>query len=754
MRPSRPFLIRISAYLAMISGCLALGMLIACFADRLTRRTPSERVATPQAQAPAADPESRLSEEERAERRDDERYGYGRLCRWRLRQLMEQGDACMLCEFRTEFRNDFKWKFDDRLSSEELPRPGRELVLNVVMHDLSGRLAKEGVVAAYTNEKTPADLSAIPPAYALYLRSLNADMERAIALMDEILALPAAEKESLEAIAHYRRARLRMSLEDWAQIGDDAAKDRIRRIRLDFAAVGACAKAGSLDPVWIGENADYWLAYVSSMLLPSDRLIRLGEADFGGAFRTYLKMPRRGEATGVNSSIQLAHKLCRDGGFETMVGDPDLRLLLTFYLCAGKVDNEEDPLPSELVGQRQGEWLDALDKAGIDPSFAPAHVAMLQYGRGRYDACQSTARLLPANDPFRRMLLSRCQLRKDGNRHAAARLLDPAWSDARMAKSAAGPSTPVTESFSYLTVIDLQTPKELEERILGELGMIALSDGDFAGALARFEEGGYGVEALYVAECLMTVEELKRHVDRRRGEHRPPRVMQGHWLEPFEKIEQELASRLMRAGRLEEALDYVAPPFRNQAGSYVLLLLTAERTDLDARVRADLYWRAAVTIRSLGEEIFHAPYGLSWSAGASWYVGYGFHPRIRFGRNTDTLPAPSQRIIGAGDEELRRLAGWQKEHIEHPDLRERDARYATFELALQAVRLLPDNDPAGAHILQYAGNLLKYRDPRAAMPALRQLTTRFGKTSYGEHAIRKNWFSAERPAPDFDVISK
>jgi hypothetical protein len=73
---------------------------------------------------------------------------------------------------------------------------------------------------------------------------------------------------------------------------------------------------------------------------------------------------------------------------------------------------------------------------------------------------------------------------------------------------------------------------------------------------------------------------------------------------------------------------------------------------------------------------------------------------------------------------------------------------------MEAVRLLPDNDPAGAEILQYAGNLLKYRDPKAAVPAYRLLVSRFPLTAHGKHALRAHWFSAVRSEPPADIISK
>jgi len=120
----------------------------------------------------------------------------------------------------------------------------------------------------------------------------------------------------------------------------------------------------------------------------------------------------------------------------------------------------------------------------------------------------------------------------------------------------------------------------------------------------------------------------------------------------------------------------------------------------------------------------------------------------------DDRPLPSMKLIGSGREEIRLLDAWQVRYVEHPDLSERDARYASFQHALEAARLLPVNDPAGAQILQYAGNLLKYRDPKGATPAYRLLVTRFGETPFGQQALKRHWFSSERPSPPASIISK
>ena len=746
--------------LAVVATSLWLALIVAYVADKLSAPTPRAVVPAPLVTAAEPAPARKevtppLTEQQLAERLDWKLYGYSHPGRYRLRVLLERGDGCLLSNLRTDFMEDFKAAFGPRVCKDEKPEPSSDLIVSAVLSALGDILTKDGVAQKVTLADLPGNLDNLPDrAYALYLKSLNTDRDVAIRLMDELLALPAEQRRPLNAIAKYRRARLKMSLEDWDKLDDAAVKMRLRSIRDDLGAVAAHAREGSLDPAQISENADYWIAYSRSMILPAERLVRLGEADFGGAFDAYLRMPGRGEANAVNSCLWLARKLCDEGRFDGAVDDPDLRLLLTFFLNAGGGNDYRNMIQGDILKDRRIAWLDALAKAKVDPAFAPAHIAMLQYAVGRWEDCRRSASLLSADDPLRKLLLSRCQLRLVGDVDASRRLLAPGSAPSAKASDAGKTFAPVTADFDYPTVISLQEKPELAARVEGELGMIALANGDFAEALTRFEDGAYGVEALYVAECLLGIDELKAHVDGRRAQKKPLIKLDGRWFEPLNDLEQELGSRLMRAGRLEEALDYVDPTIRRQTTHYVLLRRGAERTDLGDRSRADSHWRSALAIREIGEQVLHAPYGLSWSSGGSWYVGYSALPRIRHGRPLDNQPLPSMKLVGASREEIRLLDAWQARYVDNPDLSERDARYASFRHALEAARLLPANDPAGAQILQYAGNLLKYRDADAAKPAYRMLVMRFPQTPYGAHALKAHWFSAERPTPPADIISK
>jgi len=683
---------------------------------------------------------------------DESVYGHDHYYRHRIKNLVPYGDASLLCVFRIDFMHEFKTAFDQRVNKDHRPEPTSEIIVSAVLASLAEKQQADRIARESLGE-APLPEPIVPKAYELYQRSLAVDRESAIRLMDELLALPAEERKPLMAISKYRRARLMMSLEDWDALSDEVTRQRLAAIRADLESVEVHAREGSLDPAQISENAAFWLAYTRSMILPTERLVRLGESDFPGAARDYLRMPIRGRANAANSCLKLVLKLSREGHFEALTKDQDLRLMLTLFLASNGIDDGDNCLPRDVLRERQAAWLEALKKAGVSPSFAPELIALLQYEVGRWQDCASTASLLKSDDPLRRLLLSRCALRLTSDISAARDALESG--QVRASDLSDGKKTPFDDPIDLSAMIHLDKKAELACRVEGELGMIMLGQGDLSGALERFESGAFGAETEYVAECLLTVDELKRHVDLRRSRGKAPvRLYPEDWDEPFDYLEQLLGARLMRDGRLEEALDYVSPSLRPQATNYVLHRRAAQRTDLSARERADSCWRGALAIRTLGERILHAPYGLSWSTGQGWYVGFGTPHRLVLSQYDENTKVPSMKLLPVDKEERERLSIWQSRHIDYPDLSVRDARYAAFRHALEAVALLPDNDPAGAMILQYAGNLLKYREPKAAVPAYRLLVTRFPQTPYGQHAVAKKWFSPERPEPPADILSK
>jgi hypothetical protein len=796
----------------IIAGSLVIAVGLAYYVDKSTDRPTATSVPATK----TSEPTRSESREENERMREISLYGYGQ-SHYRIGRLMDFGDKSMLSTLRSDFMSDFKRDFGNRICTDERPKPSSLLVVSEVLHDLNIRLREsnsdESVLAAIVeflalrmlperdddgsywkpifkywkdpqglwriesvtdyDERRDLDaqrakhvpdetafrkeLQKIPKAYALYLESLTVGRRHAIVMMDELLRLPADERRPLDAIAKYRRARLTIHLEDWTSLSDADAKQRLAAIRADLESVPGHARNGSLDPALISENAPYWLAYTRSMILPSERLLRLGEADFAGAAAAYIRMPMRGSANAVNSSFRLAKKICADKNFGPSVHDPDLRRIITLYLAAGGVNNSDVRLTPAEASSSCAAWLDALASAGVGHEFDPSRLAMIEYAAHRWEDCLRTVSLLPTDHPVRLLLASRCNLRLTGDLKTSRRLLDSATHPEAMAglretKRRAEPASPEDE---LVVLIDLDEKSGLTDRVSAELGMTALCQADFVEAFRLFSDAGFEEEADYVAECLLTTKELELFVARGIKNRNFGGKLGGTHARTL------LASRLFRDGRMEEGLEYVSDDIASKARSFVLLYRLAERTDLANRTRADAYWRAALVIREIGETILRAPHGLSWTSDSSytkpdsnWHVGYGFLPYLRLNKEREYEHAYRHKLIGPGQDEIKRLSKWIDGHVVHPVRSERDARYATFDLAIKAARLLPENDPVGGTILQYAGNLLKYREPKAAKPAYFLLATRFKETTYGAEALKRHWFSLERPEPSADIISK
>lgn len=799
--------------LAVSSICLLLSTAFVYLTDLLTTQDSGHGIRNGESTATKLTPvETKAAQTIRLER---EIYGSGYHRRYRIASLIEFGDRGMLCDFRTDFMADVKKHYDDRIEKKEMPVPSTDVVVTEILRSLTLLLRASRrdesdvrVVAEYLGTTMVPDqstswrfwtrafkpwqdaqgfwtisavddykeseqlranradakpdeaayrdaLKRLPRAYALYFDSLQTERSRAIEMMDALIALPAGETQGLRAVAHYRRARLKMSLKDWEQLTDAQAGLRLRAIREDLTAVPVLAAEGELDPGSIAENTAYWLAYLRSMILPTARLVRLGEADLPSALATYLRMPMRGDANSVNSCFHLIRKLCDEGDFNGCAKDPDMRRLITFYLAAGGSNNAETFLGHAELRKSSAAWLDALDKAGVSPEFDPTRIALLQHVARRWDDCLSTLELLPAGDPLRRLLASRCNLRLTGDLVLSLRLLDSTKPTSSGDKPRKGvrPVKMQDDDHDFTALIDLNSPEELRNRVVAEHGMASLCQGDFREAFRCFILAGFTDEADYVGECLLTTDEYKSEVDRFIGK-KEPAVAEGLFL-----ARNRLVSRLFRDGRMDEALDYADGEYAVGARSYVFYLRIAERADLADRTRADAYWRSARLIEGLGETILSAPMGLSWTSYGidkhdQWFIGYGFIPYQRLGRDQDGVIRETMTLLAPGQAEIVRLNSWLAAHVDNPVRSERDARYAAFDLALKAARLLPDNDPAGAEILQYAGNLLKYREPKAAVPAYRMLVSRFPKTPYGQHAVAKKWFSPERPSPPSDILSR
>lgn len=629
-----------------------------------------------------------------------------------------------------------------------------------------------------------AAVKTLPAEFRLYLRSLDYARADGLTLCDELLALPAAERSRLTAVAYYRRARLRMLLLDKSSPDDASLRRSLAAIRADLLAVGAAVKDGRPDVGGVAFAAQGWLAHLRCAVLPLPRLRALGEADLGQALRIYLAQRQAGEPTAHDSIYLLLRDAALAEDFAECARDPELRRLMTAYLSAGCRPRQDSPEFSfyGMAGHTRA-WLAALREAKVDFSADAVRLAALAYRVGEWDLCARTLRDAPEADPLAALLRARLELRAGRPAVASATLEGLLRPQSRRFSLGVyyydfddrerGANTVTLPAYRF-DPPDFAAGQLAKAR--SELATLLLAQGRYADALDHFYRTGQTKDYAYIAECVLKVDELKAYVDRGWPEDAPaapPTAKRLKYrideepeectpLPPAQSIRLLLARRLFRAGRVTEALPYYPAEVRPAVAQYLEFMKRAQDPAQAKRTRADAYWRAALVLRELDDTTQFCEFGPNWSASSDseddradakpllWHDAGGL-PRLRIqpiGEEPDSLLAPPS------PDERARVEAWMAANLVRPDRAHRSARYAVARHALQAAELLPDDDPAGAQILQFAGNLLKYREPAAAQPYYRLLATRFKGTPLGAYARNKRWFSPLACEPDPDWILK
>ena len=611
--------------------------------------------------------------------------------------------------------------------------------------------------------------STLPICYRLYLSSLTPDRAKALEATEALLALPAEERRPLSAVAHYRRGRLMEHfIRDKAarnKAGKALTLERLLRLRRSLEAVQAAIKDGSPDVASVGAAARGWLAD-SYSFLPMGCGEMLREAvDLRKAADLYLGLRAEGEVIGEMSLRYLMCVLSENReGLELCRDDKELRRLMTMFLSSHRetwIDREAEPPRDKAIE----EWMRVLGYGvSIETDENTVRIALLYYQRGEYEASERLVAKCPPGDVAAAMLRSRLELRL-GRRLEAAKALESALPGLGTVEDA--PLWDMDKRLwdtwekSWVCVKRDQTNSG-DGKLRAELAMLKLGLGDFADALRLNLAAGLMWDSRYVAECVMSIDELKAFVDaevagtrvRKRGYLEWDGWADDSTIDLNEEIRALLGRRLCRAGRWTEAKPYARSGMAEQIDAYLGYLARAEDTTKDNRTRADAYWQAALLIRAHGRELLYCDFGprhTAWlwtpTGGVRGWVENDW-PRCRV---EPSQTYPWNPLTGPGAEERRRVEAWLAANPAPGNRHNVLMKYRAFDLGLNAVELLPDNDPSGGMILQHIGSQLMYLDPPFANKAYKLLATRFKETPFGKYAAEKHWFMRLDPPLEPDA---
>ena len=376
-------------------------------------------------------------------------------------------------------------------------------------------------------------------------------------------------------------------------------------------------------------------------------------------------------------------------------------------------------------------WLAAVKAAGLKDVWGAERLAWVAYQGADYEAAREWLKLAPERDGLTSWVRAKLLLR-DGKLAQAEELLAQAASRLRPAK--------LTEEEA-----DRYRPWGAGGRIAtgplasGEDGAVLTTLGRYPEALHAYLHGGFWLDAAYLAERVLTLDELKAYVDEhwpaiRTGDDSPDwfeGVTQPGSLGVAHDIRYLLGRRLARAGRLGEAAAYL--PAASQPWIAELDKNLAQGRDAGQPVldRARAFFEAACVTRHYGMALLGTEIDPDWRIYDGQYEMGGFPmPFAQRRKNKHLVPGPDEEER----EEKNRLDPFLRFHY----------RYKAADLAWQAAALLPDGSDQKAETLATAGTWLK---SRSANRFYKELTRCCSNTDLGREAADKRWIPDVEACP-------
>jgi len=546
-----------------------------------------------------------------------------------------------------------------------------------------------------------------------------------------LLERPAAERHYRTTWATYMLGKLAIEDEDW-----DAAREW-------FAKTRAAAKEGFADSLGLAATSVGWDAYIA-----------LHHERFAEAAKLYLEQLATGDISAVNSLRVVMSEVFKEDVGETALAELARDPVLQRVGIAGAVAGMSpfpgfwgEPAEDDIAAR----WLKALESIDAKDVRDADRVAWFAYMRGQYDIAKRWLARAGADAPYALWLKAKFAMR-DGKLDAATKLLASA-----VAKL---PQDRRVEAYSLGD--EAIPPYDVAH---GELALLRLNRSEFTAALRMFLQAGLYSDAFYVADGVLTIDELKTFVARETAnlpkvagfwdmvngeeieERRDDPEVPWHFYyygDPARELRSILARRLIRSARYREARPYLDEKIQPRLDEYVALLDRAKAKGTSKADQAEALWKAAGLMLEHGSHL------------ADYFDPVTMAERTT-GRDVNTDDSSVIAIkYGEREKIVPPVASTEQQRLKKnavPALRRYYSTYLAADLAWRSAALLPDQQEKTADRLNRAGSWLKDGDSAAADRFLQAIERRCWKTELGKEAMKKHWFvpvpdSAEEPAKE------
>lgn len=556
--------------------------------------------------------------------------------------------------------------------------------------------------------------------------------------------LPGEFEDYLRGAEAYHRGDLDAARKAWTKLLGRPASER--RYRSTWAAY-------MLGRSYVDGDADSAARYFErTRKLASEKLadsLGLAAASYGWQARAELKRGRlepaldlyltqgaTGDAMAARSVRVVAGRMLADPKLaEKAVRTSRNRAVLVAYVVSRWEHDQWDGTDGETAGRN---LLAALQAAKVEKVEGSDRLAWVAYRSGDFAAAEAWlgrgSEKTPMGEWIRAKLLVRA-----GKLAEAKNLLESVRGNL--------PAGLIDEDDLY-DAYDARADLAARPRASGELGFLRLAQGQFQEALIALLHGGYWADAAYVAERVLTLDELKNLADRRytreiAAKYKPLEegnsfLYAGLADFPDERAAYQLryllGRRLARSGRYPEAQDYLPAARREQLRDFTNSLANGRNPARPGDERARSLLRAACLARYRGMALFGTEVDPDWFVNGGSYDSSPVY-EIRSDKELHPHTRPTK-------EETTRVRASAVE----PDKRYHYRFRAAF-LGVEAASLFPEGSNDKAVTLAAAGTWIKALEPQSADPIYKLLVRCCAKTQVGKEAARIKWFPTVNACP-------
>ena len=391
---------------------------------------------------------------------------------------------------------------------------------------------------------------------------------------------------------------------------------------------------------------------------------------------------------------------------------------------------------------RSARWFNIIQQANLSRIEDSEYLGWISYNEGDYKGAAHWLELSKGDSAAALWLKAKLQLR-------AGKFADATNTMARAIETMkTGPAYASREGEEWATE-DLAAKGEywgFASSASGDLGGLHLARGDFVQALDVLFKGQLWEDAAFVAERVLTANELKQYVDAL-PKTEPPKEGEDY----NKKLRYLLGRRLVREDRYADAKEYLPPPYDKVLEKYVKALEDGANEKLSKTERAHAWFTAAWLARYDGMELMGtegAPDAFAESgsfempdlakerrSGAYQTIAYDKEGNASYDENGNPKMKSVPALLKASAKEVQRL----NTNKISPDTRFH-YRLIAGALAIKAAALLPDNSEEVADVVNTAGLWVKDRDEKTGNRYMQMIERRCAKTKIGQADIAKHWF--------------